>query len=52
MKKTVLTFGLISGGIMTVMMWATIPFIVQIGNNGMIIGYTTMVLSFMLVLKI
>jgi len=51
MKKTVLTFGLISGGIMTVMMWATFPFIDKIAsfNAGMVIGYTTIVLSFMLV---
>lgn len=50
MKKTVLTFGLISGGIMTAMMWGTFPFFERIGFNGlMVIGYTTIVLSFMLV---
>lgn len=50
MKKTVLTFGLISGAIMTVMMWGTLPFADKIGaTRGMYIGYTTMVLSFMLV---
>jgi uncharacterized protein DUF4199 len=50
MKKTILTFGLISGGIMTVMIWAILPFIDRIGYNaGMVIGYTTIVLSFMLV---
>lgn len=50
MKKTVLTFGLISGGIMTVMMWITFAFMDRIGwNRGMVIGYTTIVLSFMLV---
>jgi Protein of unknown function (DUF4199) len=51
MKKTILTFGLISGGIMTVMMWATLPFIDRIAsyNAGMVVGYTTIVLSFMLV---
>jgi hypothetical protein len=50
MKKTVLTFGLISGAIIMVMMWATIPFMHKIGlNRGMVIGYTTMVLSFMMV---
>lgn len=50
MKKTVLTFGLISGAILVAMMWATLPFIDRIGpDRGMIIGYTTMVLSFMLV---
>ena len=51
MKKTVLIFGLISGGMMTIMMWATLPFIDRIAsfNGGMVIGYTTIVLSFMLV---
>jgi len=50
MKKTVLTFGLISGGLMSLMMLATLPFNEQIGfDYGMVIGYTTIVLSFMLV---
>ncbi len=50
MKKTVLTFGLISGAIMSLMMLATLPFMDQIGfDYGMVIGYTTIVLSFMLV---
>jgi hypothetical protein len=50
MKKTVLTFGLISGAIMALMMFATLPFIDKIGfDKGAIIGYTTMVLSFLLV---
>jgi hypothetical protein len=50
MKKTVLTFGLISGAIMVVMMFATLPFMDKIGfDKGAIIGYTTMILAFMLV---
>lgn len=50
MKKTVLTFGLISGALITIMMWGTIPFMHKIGyNRALIIGYTTMVLSFMMV---
>ena len=50
MKKTVLTFGLISGAIIMVMMWGTLPFMDKIGpNRGIVIGYTTMVLSFMMV---
>ncbi|HEU4833122.1 MAG TPA: DUF4199 domain-containing protein [Pyrinomonadaceae bacterium] len=50
MKRIVLTFGLISGAILSVMMAATIPFVEKIGfNNGMVIGYTTMVLAFLLV---
>jgi hypothetical protein len=50
MKKIVLTFGLISGAIISALMLATVPFMHQIGmTRGMVIGYTTMVLSFLLV---
>ena len=51
MKKTVLTFGLISGGIMAVMIFATPPFTdsAWLQSHSMFIGYTTIVLSFMLV---
>ncbi len=50
MKKTVLTFGLIGGVLISAMMCATLPFMHKIGfNNGLIVGYTTMVLAFMLV---
>ncbi|MEP6742192.1 MAG: DUF4199 domain-containing protein [bacterium] len=50
MKKTVLTFGLISGAILSLMMLATLPFLDKIGfDKGELIGYTTMVLSFLLV---
>ena len=50
MKKTILTFGLISGAISALMMWATLPFAERIGmDRGYVIGYTTIVLSFLLV---
>src|SRR5829696_1301236 len=50
MKKIVLTFGLISGAIISLLMVATIPFIDQIGfDRGMIVGYTAMVVAFLLV---
>ena len=50
MKKTVLTFGLISGAIVSVMMAITLPFQHSIGSDrAMIIGYTTMVLAFLLI---
>ena len=50
MKKTVLTFGLISGAISSLLMVATLPFLHKIGfNKGLIIGYTAIVLSFLLV---
>lgn len=50
MKKIVLTFGLIAGGILSVLMFATIPFAEQIGfDYSLLVGYTTMVLAFLLV---
>jgi hypothetical protein len=50
MKKTVLTFGLISGAILSVMMLATMPFMDRIGfEKGEVIGYTTMVVAFLLI---
>jgi len=50
MKKIVWTFGLISGGIIALLMSVTIPFADQIGyGKAMILGYTTMVAAFLLV---
>jgi hypothetical protein len=50
MKKTILTFGLISGVLSSLMMAATVPFAHSIGfNKALIVGYTTIVLSFLLV---
>jgi hypothetical protein len=50
MKKTVLTFGLIAGIIMSAMMAATVPFFDKVSfEKGAVIGYTTMVLAFLLV---
>ncbi|HTZ49277.1 MAG TPA: DUF4199 domain-containing protein [Verrucomicrobiae bacterium] len=46
MKKTILTFGLISGLISSVMMLATVPFMNRAGfEHGYVLGYTTIVLS-------
>ena len=50
MKKTVITFGLISGAVSSLMMLATVPFMDRIGfDKGYFVGYTAIVLSFMLV---
>jgi hypothetical protein len=50
MRKIVLTFGLIAGAILSVMMLITLPFHEQIGfDKGYIVGYTTMVLAFLMV---
>lgn len=51
MKKTVLTYGLISGAISSVMMLAFLPFMHKISfGKGLVIGYTAIVLSFLLVI--
>lgn len=50
MKKTVWTFGLAAGAIMSAMMLLIMKFADQIGfDRGEIIGYTSMVLAFLLV---
>lgn len=39
MKKTVLTFGLISGAVLSLLMLATLPFLDRIGfDKGLIVG--------------
>jgi hypothetical protein len=50
MKKIVLTFGLISGAIVSGMMLITLPFHDALGfDRSLILGYTSMVLAFLLV---
>jgi hypothetical protein len=50
MKKSVLTFGLISGAVSSLMMIGTLPFSDRIGfDRSELLGYTTIVLSFLLV---
>lgn len=50
MKKTVLIFGLISGAVAAAMMFTTLPFADRIGfERGLIVGYTTIILSLLLV---
>lgn len=50
MKKTVLTFGLISGVISAVLMTANVAFVEQIGfDRGVVVGYTVIVISFLFV---
>lgn len=50
MKKTVLTFGLISGVIITVLMGVTTIFADRIGfDRAIIVGYTSMLIAFLLV---
>lgn len=50
MRKIVLTFGLIAGAILSAMMLIALPFQDQIGfDRGAIVGYTSMVLAFLMV---
>jgi len=50
MKKTVLTFGLIAGAILSVMFLLALAFKDQIGfDRGEIVGYTSMVVAFLLI---
>jgi hypothetical protein len=51
MTKTVLKFGLLSGAVISVLMLLTVPFHDAIGFQaaGMVVGYTTMVLAFLLI---
>src|SRR5215471_19987471 len=50
MKKTILIFGLISGALSSLLMLANMLFVDRIGfDKGEIVGYTSIVLSFLLV---
>jgi len=50
MRKIVLVFGLIAGAILSAMMLVTLPFQDRIGfERGAVIGYTTMVLAFLMI---
>lgn len=51
MQKTILKFGLISGILSSLMMSATMPFADRLGHGhtGELVGYTAIVLSFLLV---
>ena len=49
-KKTVWTFGLLSGALVSAMMAATIPFQDEAGfDHSLMVGYATIVLSFLLI---
>lgn len=50
MRRIVLTFGLIAGAVLSAMMLITLPFHDEIGfDRAAIVGYTTMVLAFIMV---
>jgi hypothetical protein len=50
MNRIVLTFGLIAGAVLSLMMAISMSFIDRIGtDNGEVLGYTTMVIAFVMV---
>ena len=50
MKRIILTFGLISGAILSALMLITFPFHEELGTDfSMVMGYATMVAAFLLV---
>src|SRR5215472_2842562 len=50
MRKTIVTFGLISGAISSLMMVVIVPIARRLGlDQGVFLGYTSIVLSFLLV---
>jgi hypothetical protein len=50
MKKTVLTFGAISGIVTSILMLSILPFIDRLGfDKGTIVGYTAMLVSFVFI---
>jgi hypothetical protein len=52
MKRTILVFGFLSGGISSLLMLATVPFLHSAALNGPLgymLGYTSMVLAFLMV---
>ena len=50
MRKIVLTFGFIAGAVMSGMFIVTLPLLEKIGDvNGALLGYTTMVIAFLMV---
>ena len=50
MKRIVLTFGLISGGVLSAMMLLTIPFLDRIGfGRAEVVGYATIIAAFLLI---
>ena len=50
MKRIVWTFGLIAGAIMSILMFANMQVVDKIGfDKGVVVGYTTMVLGFLMI---
>ena len=49
MKQVIWKYGLFAGVILATLMFLTIPFIDTIGDLGIVLGYTTMLIGFMMI---
>ena len=49
MTQVIWKYGLLAGVILAALMFLTIPFVDTIGDMGVVLGYTTMVLGFMMI---
>ena len=49
MKQVIWKYGLLAGVILAALMFLTIPFVDTIGDMGIVLGYTTMVIGFMMI---
>lgn len=49
MNKVIWKYGLFAGVILAALMFLTIPFVDTIGDMGIVLGYTTMLLGFMMI---
>jgi hypothetical protein len=49
MQKVIWKYGLFAGVILAALMFLTIPFVDTIGDMGVVLGYTTMVIGFMMI---
>jgi hypothetical protein len=49
MKRVIWKYGLLAGAILAVLMFLTIPFVDTIGDMGIVVGYTTMLIGFLMI---
>jgi len=50
MTRVIWKYGLLAGVILAVLMFLTIPFVDTIGDMGIVLGYTTMLIGFMMII--
>jgi hypothetical protein len=49
MKQVIWKYGLFAGVILAALMFVTIPFVDAIGDMGVVLGYTTMLIAFLMI---